>query len=74
MNMTPKKILSIPVYSVSGIFGFLALLLLVPGGIAILLGLAGCWVGDKLTSDKYDHIDTTIEEYEEHIDNAEVYK
>jgi hypothetical protein len=73
MFMTPKKILgtfaSVPIYSTSGVVAMAGLIFLVPGGIFVLIALCLCYLADKLTSGKDDHIDTTIEEYEADIDN-----
>jgi hypothetical protein len=45
------------------------LFFIVPGGIFILTSLLGCWVADRLIKMPFDdHIDTTIEEYENGVD------
>lgn len=67
MNMIPEKILSVPIYSMSGVIAMAGLFFIVPGGILILGALLLCWLADRLTSYRdYDHIDTTTEEYEDH--------
>jgi hypothetical protein len=70
--MTPKKILgtalSVPIYSTSGIIALAGLIFVIPGGIFILGALCLCWLADCLTSGSHDHIDTTIEEYEQDHD------
>jgi hypothetical protein len=74
MNMTPKnimaKFLAVPIYSTSGVIAMAALIFVIPGGIALLGALLLCWLADRLTSSKDDHIDTTIEQYERHITSS----
>jgi hypothetical protein len=77
MNMTPKKVLAnffaVPLYSTSGIITLLALLFLVPGGIAVVGALLLAWLADRLTTGHFDdHIDTTIEEYESRMSRGTV--
>jgi hypothetical protein len=67
ITMTPGKILSVPIYSTSGVIAMAGLFFIVPGGIFILAALVLCWLADRITTSSEDHIDTTIEEYEDHF-------
>ena len=69
MNMTPKKILSIPAYGTGLTIGWIGLLLIIPGGLFILAGLGISWLADRLSSDdsRY-YCDLTVEEYERDIE------
>lgn len=72
MNMTPGNILSVPIYSTSGVIAMAGLFFIVPGGIFLLGALCLCWVADRIVSSKnHDHISTTIEEYEQHMTEAD---
>jgi hypothetical protein len=66
MTLTPGKILSVPIYSTSGVIAMAGLFFIVPGGMFILGALCLCWLADRITTSREDHIDTTIEEYEAH--------
>jgi hypothetical protein len=68
--MTPKKILSIPVYGTGLTLGWLGLLLILPGGLLILAGLGLAWLADKLSAEDQDYptCDLTIKEFEEGVD------
>ena len=75
MNMTPKKILSIPVYSTGTILGIIASILVLPGGFIMALAIGIYWLADKLSSDDYVECDMTLEEFEQgmkDIDEATV--
>jgi len=72
MNMTPKKVMAnfmaVPIYSTSGVIALAALIFVIPGGIALIGAMCLCWLADRLITIPFDdHIDTTIEEYEEFI-------
>jgi hypothetical protein len=68
MNMTPKKILSLPVYGSGTTLGLIAAILLLPGGLIMAVALGCYWLADRM-SDEDDscHCDMSIEEYEEAI-------
>jgi hypothetical protein len=65
MNMTPKKIISLPVYGTGTTLGLIAAILLLPGGLVMAIALGVYWLADKLSDDDgHEIFDTTIEEYE----------
>lgn len=67
MKLTPGKILSVPIYSTSGVIALAGLIFIVPGGLLFLGAMLLCWLADKLTSDNpVPDYPTTIEEYEEY--------
>jgi hypothetical protein len=75
MNMTTGKILSVPIYSTSGVIAMAGLFFIVPGGIFVLAALLLCWLADRLTSsrDSAPDYSTTIEEYEETMSGITTY-
>jgi hypothetical protein len=76
MNMTPNKILSLPVYLVGTTLGIVASILVLPGGLVMAMAYAVYWLADRMaTGDTEDcatihgeyECETTIEEYEKDI-------
>jgi hypothetical protein len=74
--MTPKKILSIPVYGSGTTLGVIAAILLLPGGLIMAFALGCYWLADRMASADIEdcatihgdyECDMTIEEYEEAI-------
>jgi hypothetical protein len=64
--MTPKKILSLPVYIAGTILDLIAAIIAVPAALILAGGLGLYWLADKLSADDPDYptCDMTIEEYE----------
>jgi hypothetical protein len=75
MKMTPKKILSLPVYGSGTTFGLIAAILLLPGGLIMAIALGLYWLADKLSADDPDYptCDMTVEEYESTIMSGDAY-
>jgi hypothetical protein len=67
--MTPKKILSLPVYGSGTTLGLIAAILLLPGGLIMAIALGCYWLADKMSDDDEDYptCDMTVEEYEDII-------
>jgi hypothetical protein len=71
--MTPKKILSIPVYGSGTTLGVIAAILLLPGGLILFFAMCCYWLADRMASADIEdcatihgdyECDMTIEEYE----------
>jgi hypothetical protein len=54
MFMTPKKILSLPVYGSGTTLGLIAAILLLPGGLILAFALGCYWLADRLSDDEDD--------------------
>ncbi|MBW2645216.1 MAG: hypothetical protein JRE23_03370 [Deltaproteobacteria bacterium] len=69
ITMTPKKILSLPVYGSGTTLGLIAAILLLPGGLIMAFALGCYWLADRLSNDddKEYHCDMTVEEFEKDI-------
>jgi hypothetical protein len=70
MNMTPNKILSLPVRLSGSTLGIVASVLVIPGGLVMALAFGLYWLADRMSkssnTDEY-RCDMTIEEYESDI-------
>jgi hypothetical protein len=64
MNMTPKKILSLPTYLTGTTLGLVASILLLPGGFIMALAFGAYWLADRLNSDEEYTCDMTVEEFD----------
>jgi len=62
MNMTPKKILSLPVYGSGTTLGLIAAILLLPGGLIMAFAFGCYWLADKLSEEQDDECDLTVKE------------
>jgi hypothetical protein len=68
--MTPKNILAKFVYGIAAVPAVLGLIFFIPGGLLLIAAfLLGCGA-DKMETEPYDpEGDTTIEEYEQGMDD-----